>query len=423
MKFGRIALLVCCCLHTAVAQPADALTSEDAGTYPVALNGSVRSGYFSASRKLDGARDVLAGSLWLTAKAKLPGGALVAEGWARHESALDRSGGVSTALLREAYLDFHSGSTDVRVGHQIISWGRADEINPTDRLTPRDYTLLTPNSSDQRRGLLAARATQHFALASVTAIWMPGSRPNTLPLAPARGISYVSEAASRSPQGAVKIEHTGGDIDASLSYFSGHDPDPDLAINARGSTGVVLALRQPRVKVLGVDAATTIGGLSLRAEAAYTWAAAASRDDPLAKKSYFFAVVGGDMDVATATNVNLQYIVRRVTDYRDPRLVSDTGLRAIAVEQAVVSGQLDRLQHGISFRLAHRWMNDTWQAELLGVYSLSYRDVVLRPKLVHAISDRWKATLGADIFRGGSQTYFGRLRDLSLAYAELSFAF
>ena len=36
--------------------------------------------------------------------------------------------------------------------------GRADRINPTDNLTPRDFTLLVPDDEDQRFGTAAIRA-------------------------------------------------------------------------------------------------------------------------------------------------------------------------------------------------------------------------------------------------------------------------
>ena len=421
MKQPAHAALLACLLPSMFAAAADG----DAGNPALAvqLDGSARTGYYSASRRLDGARDLLSASLWLKAKAEWPGGAFVARGWAGQVRSADPAEGRGGALLREAYVDLHAGAADLRIGKQIISWGRADEINPTDKLTPRDYTLLTPDGADQRRGLLALKATQRFAWASATAVWTPSSRANTFPIAATPGLSYHVDAVTRAPQWALKIERSGGEVDWSVSYFDGHDPDPDLSIDGAGPAGVALRLRQPPVKVLGVDAATAFGGLSLRAEAAYSFAPASSRGDALARQSQFFAVLGGDWDVADATNLNLQYIVRHVDRYRDPRAIADPTLRAIAVEQAVVSGQLDRFHHGLSFRLVRRWANDTFQAELMGVYSFTYRDVVLRPKLSYALSDRWKATIGADIFRGGRQTYFGRLRDLSLGYAELSFGF
>ena len=70
---------------------------------------------------------------------------------------------VKLGVIREAYLDLSHGPLDLRIGKQIIAWGRADRINPTDNLTPRDYTLLVPDDDDQRLGTPAVKATSRGA--------------------------------------------------------------------------------------------------------------------------------------------------------------------------------------------------------------------------------------------------------------------
>ena len=50
-------------------------------------------------------------------------------------------------------------------------------------------------------------------------------------------------------------------------------------------------------------------------------------------------------------------------------------------------------------------------------------DVAIRPRLTYAVSDQWRATLGADVFRGPKLSYFGRVRDLSAAYVQFAYGF
>jgi hypothetical protein len=403
-------------------QAADA-TDEPAIGSGSRWEGSLRASVWGRTRTLDGHRNIASGSAWLKGSADIAGGTFVAEGWARHDQSLRDGGGRSEAKLREAYYARSEGDWDVRLGRQILPWGRADEINPTDRLTPRDYTLLVPESSDQRLGLLAAKVTRHFGDMALTGIWMPGSRPHVLPVRPMPGVAVRSEAARHRPQVALKLERTGGDIDWSVSWFHGRDNDPDLAIASMGPSMLDLRLRQPRVDVLGVDAAGVIGRFSWRAEAAYSHVRSQSREDPLAKRSNLFAVVGADWDAGAAVNVNMQFVARRVLGWSDPRALADPMLRSLAVEQAVVSSQLNRTQTGASLRLSRGWLNDTLRTELQAVVSFTTHDFVLRPKLIYALDDRWKLTVGADVFRGRTQSYFGRLRDLSMGYAELAYAF
>jgi len=61
--------------------------------------------------------------------------------------------------LREAYIDAYLGPLDLRLGRQIIAWGRADLLNPTDNLTPRNMMVLCYSGAESRR---AARLLGHI---------------------------------------------------------------------------------------------------------------------------------------------------------------------------------------------------------------------------------------------------------------------
>ena len=51
------------------------------------------------------------------------------------------------------------------------------------------------------------------------------------------------------------------------------------------------------------------------------------------------------------------------------------------------------------------------------------RDVAIRPRLSYALTDSTRAVLGADVFLGPQLSYFGRVRDLSAAYAQIVYGF
>ena len=58
-------------------------------------------------------------------------------------------------------MDVRLGRLDVRAGRQIIAWGRADGVNPTDNLSGQDLTLLVPDDVDRRLGTTAVRASYY----------------------------------------------------------------------------------------------------------------------------------------------------------------------------------------------------------------------------------------------------------------------
>lgn len=122
----------------------------------ITFGGLLRTYYYSSSRELD-RRDHLYGAS-LEPKLDLrfsPEAAIHAEGRliAQHPWK------DSDASLREGYLDLAVNDADFRLGKQIVKWGRADTINPTDNLTPSDYTLLYPEDDDLKTGIPAAKAT------------------------------------------------------------------------------------------------------------------------------------------------------------------------------------------------------------------------------------------------------------------------
>lgn len=398
-----------------------AATYEENFQQKLNLSGSIRGGYFSSSANLDEKKDILNGAIWLkSSPVQSENVSMLVEGWATKDNVNNNES--EQGRLREAYLNVKGDEIDFRVGKQIIIWGRADSINPTDNITPRNYTWLMPNESDQRIGPTAAKLTYNSGETAMTGIWLPLFLPNTVPLRAASG-SYFSEEIPRGSQGAFKLNHFGAVVDWSISYFSGFDLNPDIRIGTVDLSGLNLILTHNRVRVFGMDAATVMGRYGLRAEAAYSWTSNEGIDDFLVKKSHLYLVVGGDRTFFDNFNINLQYYLRQVSNYRDPRGISDPLLRSVAIQGAVASNQLDPFQHGLTMRVANKWLNETLEGEFVCVYSLNYRDYALKPRLIYDFNDQLKGTVGMDIYRGESDTFFGRLRDISSFFAEMKYSF
>ena len=84
--------------------------------------------------------------------------------------------------VREAYVDLYLGPVDVRFGHQILVWGRADAFNPTDNLTPRDMRVRSPDEDDRRLANLALRTTFNFEPVRWEWIYVPFYAPSFFPI-------------------------------------------------------------------------------------------------------------------------------------------------------------------------------------------------------------------------------------------------
>ena len=423
MNLSRLLKLVLACmlLHGHAGWAGDLPLAQPGVIQTLGISGSVRVSDWSSSMNLDGKDDLAVGALWLKAEPRLGKNAsLVLEGWLMNEAATRGNG--RQGKLREGYLNLGVGDADFRIGRQIIVWGRADKFNPTDNLSPRDFTLLVPEDDDQRIGAYAAKATYNFRDWSLTGFWLPEFRPNVLPLPHTPGLSF-SERIPHGQGSGIKIEQSGKAIDWSLTYYNGLDLTPDISVASSGSNGLNLQLDHHRIHVIGADAATVVGKYGLRAEAAYTSTEDTDGRDPFVKNPFFYLVAGGDRTFFEYFNINLQYYVRHVTDYQDPRKQPNPLLRTVAIQEAVINNQFDRFQHGMTFRISDKWLHETLEGEIAGIASFTKRDFVLKPKLVYSFNDHWKGTLGANLFRGEDNTFYGRLHDNSAVFVEIRYSF
>jgi len=84
--------------------------------------------------------------------------------------------------LREAYVDLYFTNSDLRIGKQIITWGRAEGTFITDILTPVNLTeFLTQDFADLRLGLTALKYTYYWGSDYLQLIVNPAFSPNQLP--------------------------------------------------------------------------------------------------------------------------------------------------------------------------------------------------------------------------------------------------
>ena len=90
---------------------------------------------------------------------------------------------------------------------------------------------------------------------------------------------------------------------------------------------------------------------------------------------------------------------------------------------AVLSGQVQRVQHGASARVGAKWFHDTFEADISGAGYFGPRGIVVRPKVSYALSDPIRITAGSEIYRGDDAALFGLMRQNSTGFVEFRFTF
>ena len=158
------------------------------------LDGKVQAGVWSSDRLLDSRDGVFPATVALKGKVNITDDLrLFADGRVGEETYF---AGERNAVAREFYLDYNLENADIRVGKQLLPWGRADRINPTDSLTSRDYRWLAPEEEDARFGNTGIRYNYHLNDYTLTGVWLPSMSSTRIPL----GSKYQSQVQIQQPQ-------------------------------------------------------------------------------------------------------------------------------------------------------------------------------------------------------------------------------
>jgi hypothetical protein len=415
---------------------------------PLTTGGSIRLGGWSSSRTLDNQKDIGVPNVLLNSKYEFSENTkLVLDGWLRSERLARTS--AAKGSLREAYIQSVWGDWEFIAGRKLYLWGRADGINPTDNLSPRNYTLLTPEDTDQRLGTYSLSAKVYKGDYSFQFIAIPYFVGNTVPI-PKQGFplsNKLQEVGGAQNNFAFKWERIGGVIDWSLSYFQGYDLNPDLGIRRiprflsgnESATFIDLApdltLSNPkwsesnslqtiakhhRIHVYGGDMSTVIGKYSLRGETAYTQTADPTGKNNFIKNPFWQTVVGGDRTFLEYLNINIQYIYKRTFFVQDLDRTIDPYEQSIARVSQTVANQLFEHLHGASLRISYKWLHETLESEITFVGYFNRGDSFVRPKIKYAINDSTYLIIGGDYYSGPSDnSFFGLLKRNSGFFTEL----
>lgn len=385
------------------------------------LTGSLRGAYWSSNRRLDDEQSISDASVWLKLDRKMmKNWGIFVEGYLNSEDPFGYR--KNTNRFREAYIEGRVSDWDFRLGKQIIAWGRADRFNPTDNLTPRDFTLLAPETDEDRFGSVAAKASWNWnASTSLTTVWLPVFRPHVLTFPSQPGVSIDHNIPDSYRQWAVKLDQSGKAVDWSVSYFDGFDLTPD--ISPGDSIGRLINLRHNRTRVIGADAATTLGSFRLATELAYTRTADSDDNDPNIKNSFWYGIVGIERTFPDDLTINSQLFARRVDHYSNPEDIANPVVHLFAVQNAILNNQYDKQQFGVTFRVSKKWLNETLEGEVAGSLLLSRAGYLIRPKLAYAWSDSIKLIGGVEYFGGSDKTSYGRQEKNHGVFAEFRYYF
>jgi hypothetical protein len=362
--------------------------------------------------------------------------------------------------LREAYVNAYLGPVDLRLGQQIIVWGRADALNPTNNLTPVDFRVRSPLEDDIRLGNVGARGFLRLAPLRLEGVWLPVYLPSELP--PVGLPSFVSFGAPVFPSpalanglGAGRFHLELPAFEMSISYLVGYAPLPGLTLTGLTfdpvTPSVAVSRTAYRHQVVGVDFSTALGDvLTIRGEAAYR-RPFDYQDRPYAARPDLQYVLGADHTFGPLS-VIVQYLGRYVFNWRheagplmtlDPSILkmdpnpstnpdidfwtqaaTDAIHAQLAKTNQILFSQTARVAHVATLRFEWLAAHDALSISSLCLFNFTTREWLVTPRIGYRLSDALTAYVGAQIFAGPADTLFGLIdQELSAGYAELRFAF
>jgi len=242
--------------------------------------------------------------------------------------------------LREAYLDYYTDFVDLRVGKQIVIWGRADGLAITDIVSPKDLTnFLIPDFRELRLGVIAASANAYIGSAVVELIYVPVFTPSVLPSPDS--IWYTSLETPIEPTvnpapdvgssledgefyGRLRVQTSAVDVDLAGGYYWTNEPSPTIT-KEFASPGVLSSLsvtpEHYRQWLAGGAVSSSVERFILRGESGYLTpkrflTTDMTDTDGYVEKDYLQSLAGVDTVVA-GIDLSTQVMHQYVLEYED----------------------------------------------------------------------------------------------------------
>jgi len=347
---------------------------------------------------------------------------LYAEGWVGNHAffAADKS-----AALREAYAEIPLADGTLRIGRQILPWGRADQINPTDSFVSRNWQWRAPASDDQRFGNDGIEGIVRLGAVAVSGVWMPYMQTTRLPFID--GLQNVAYAAIDGRDNAgLRVDRVGDQVDWGVSFYQGVDLSPSLGASL---TALIprLVWQNDRIQRLGADFAVGLGESTVRGELAYTRIqdriAPTASSLPGQKADYLKAVLGGDRDLGEGVNVNIQVVVQHLYGSAElPPAPIGPVQRRILATQALVNQQPVTDLYGLAYRVQQRAFNDALRLELSGLAYSAGQGSLVRLRVAYQFDDSLAVVGGANWYRGATDSILGALKPNNTWFMQVQYS-
>lgn len=339
--------------------------------------------------------------------------------------AIDLEDGEGFLDLREANVQFEPAQhADLKAGRQILTWGTGDLIFIND-LFPKDWRSFFIGRAIEylKAPSDAVKASLFGRPANVDLVYTPRFDPDRY--LDGRRLSFFNpQAGERTGRGDVlevdkpndwlkddeiagRLYRHVGSYELALYGYSGYWKSPS------GFDPVSAKATFPRLSVYGASLRGPLWKGLWNVEGGFY----DSRDDtrgtdPNVRNSEYRLLAGYEQELSRDFTLGLQYYLERMKDHdkHHDSLPPDSPERS-------------ENRHVVTLRLTRRLMQQDLTLSFFGYYSPFDDDGYLRPKVHYRLDDAWFVELGANLFFGDKETFFGQFNNNTNVYAAVRYSF
>jgi len=340
---------------------------------------------------------------------------------------------VSETDLREAYVDLSAGPAGFRLGKMITPWGKGSIFNPTDKITPLDPTVRSPDEDDMRLGFWGLQG--HLNLGpwmKLTATWKPLYRSSVLLIDPVPMPAYVHFLEPDFPGVELKEGSYGLNfdlhapvLDLSLYWFDGYMHWPGIAFDSfelddadMEPQALNLYEKAYQIKSLGMDLSLPLGSWIVRAEGAWQQTSGAFQDHeylPYPEISYTAEFERSGAYLTLLGGYYGKYILDYETPGADPSLSAgedqfeELMKSGIPVTQELMDGiirdritsfnrlynyQLEEFYHSVFFVMKGTLWQDRLELSVPVIYHITSEEWIIQPGVSWMAGDGIRVSAG-----------------------------
>jgi hypothetical protein len=352
--------------------------------------------------------------------------------------------------VREAYLPIYTRNADIKVGQQLISWGRSDLYQIFDGLSSYDLReFLTQEFSDLQLGTPAINATWYVQNNHFQLLLLPIFTPTLTPESTSRWSIIPTSNFTAIPGEKPKNSLKNMQLALTWSVRSSLQWDLDLGI-FRGFPNTPAYAKQAIILPNGIPAGLTIQNTySPSAALLASWEFRTTNNLILmTETAYWFRrssdIFPNNLAALTADPEQFSAVIQSYNaalfQRETGQLVSTAGIQLMWLQWDIRAQILleyltrhkadtlqDRYYTSASILLRRAFLSERLATQLLVRYNSNASDYWINPNLQYTIRDAFQTSLGYHHFDGSippnnyGHLSFNQFRQNNFAYLKLSY--